>query len=142
MKFKLLQGGHSEDYTTQSVDAEGKTINVVHAEQYHARDNNIIESKNDLCKLFNAPGYPPKFERISDDATPSKGISVSQTPDLSKNKNKVTDEMRKADEEELKSMTVQELKNLSAEQGIDIKDAHKKDDIIATILLHREAAGE
>lgn len=45
----------------------------------------------------------------------------------------------KPDETKLEDLTVQELRDLAEEQGIDLGDATKKADIIAAIELHRDA---
>ncbi len=60
MKFRILQGAHSQDTYPQGHILAGTPI------LYSTGD--VVEASSDLAKRFNRPGQlGPKFESVSDD---------------------------------------------------------------------------
>lgn len=82
------------------------------------RAGEVVETNTDLAKVFGTT----KFERLSDDASTAPVRQSGGIPD----------------DETLGLMTIPQLRTLATEFDIDLDDATKKSDIIATIQAYRD----
>ena len=93
-------------------DEEG----VITKPGYNAKKGSIVETDVDLAKRF--PSDPPKFMRID-----------------------VVQEEENGFEEELRALTVDELKEKAEAEEVDLSGCHRKDDIIQA-FLDQQSSGE
>ncbi len=152
-RFKLLVGSHSQD-----VEVDGKI--VTHSYKVENNKCPIIDSDTDLCKRFNTPGFPGKFEQVPDNVKPSKPVVVTggdAAPKAPKarpfsapqgyeleEKNETAPKADKESEEEeggtgedtYDSMTVAQLREHAAEEEIPLHGATTKADIIKALRSH------
>lgn len=122
--YQLLAGGHVDEFN----------------DTYHAqRGPKIVWSNLDLIKRFGADKFrkidniprpiPPKIEMTSEQLVESKAFRPAGEPAAGAKK-----DLRS----QYESMTVKELQQFAEDSGIDLTGVSKKDDIIASIMLHEE----
>ncbi len=105
--FKMLRGRHAE-----GKDENGKQI-------IHERGSTFA-SNHDLDRIYNKPNST-KFQRVSDE----KLKQLPPTQHAVPNQNTISDG--------LEDLTIGKLRELAAEEEIDIEGAIKKDDILSRI---------
>lgn len=123
-RFRLLEGKHAEK-VPGAVPPEPRDIMYVVGD--------VFDSNYDLDRRYNAPGYPPKFERVS--------IHVPTTASQVKPAAPVDTEAVRAnaphiDEDSLETfseMSVQELQAHAISEEIDIAGCNTKEELIARI---------
>jgi hypothetical protein len=137
MKFVLTNGVHRLSKTTV-VGGKAQTIGV------NAERGDIIEDDKDLAAL-----YPEKFTRVPEGTvvtkeTPADVASAEAMAKLNDSKKKAfldeVDEVEAGPEVELSKMSIDELKAMAEELGIDIKGVTRKAEIIAAIQVATEDA--
>ncbi len=106
-RFQLLDGRHAEGSTTDDL---GRKVQKIY------RKGDIVDTDKNLAKQFNSPGCI-KFRKLAD------GEQVVET------------EAGSTLADEYSKMTVADLKALASEEGIDLGNATKKDDIANIIRL-------
>lgn len=106
-KFRLLAGGHEQTSVKDPNVTEHFSVVAGHQPP-------IIEADRDLCKIFNAPGLPPKFEYV-DEQQPAKQRTVL------------------VDLNSLSGKPVQALIEFAADNEIDLEGKTDKKDILAAI---------
>lgn len=120
MKFKLLRGTHHEAKWDKSVKPP-----VDRGRTYHAGD--VIETNFDLTTLNGGDPQTVKFEKV-DDATPATAVdAVPVEIKSSVNTNAA------AVDDTLDAMTVNELKEMAAEEEIDLGSAKSKAEILSVL---------
>jgi hypothetical protein len=68
MKFRILQGAHSQGFYPPGHQLAGKPIEYA--------TNDVVESDSDLARRFNHPGHlGPKFEHVPDDTPVTDKVS-------------------------------------------------------------------
>jgi hypothetical protein len=97
------------------------------------RRGEVIEESVDLCKKFNVPGYPPKYEQVPDD-TPITCVqyleavaSIPKTPQTVSTKPTTDD---------FDAMDVSQLRQWAANEEVDLGRLSKKEDILKAIRSH------
>lgn len=102
-RYMLMSGLHSED---------GKT--------YTPKD--VIETGRDLTK-FNSPGLPPKFELLDENNRPVQQHWRDEP--VAQDDNPVVGTLRQ--------MTVEQLREVAADEEVDLGDARLKEEIVKLI---------
>lgn len=135
-KFRILSGCWIDDGSVHK-ELENKSH----------RAGEVIESMTALDGKFNSPGYPPKFERITEGVPTVALADIRQMPGESAEQwmariKKLSEPSTlspgklagaEGDDVAFQSMTVEELRAFAAEEEIDLGRATRKEDIIRVL---------
>ena len=135
MRFQLLAGRHAELdptdpkkrrsilYAAPILGQGGRVIVPEDARKLHG---DVIETDVDLCAKFNRPGSE-KFRRLPD--APDTAVANAARAGF--------EGKPLPSDDNLESMTVQQLKDLALSEDIELGDATRKDQIVQAIRAGR-----
>lgn len=133
LKYRLLAGSHVQN------DANGKEdmfrAYPARSREYPRGLQPIIESSVDLCRRFNKPGFPKKFERVPQStptSLPDKLVREEEETEEEFFEETVAPSMDQVIAS-IDNMTVEQLKAFADEEEIDLSTAKTKAEIVKVI---------